>query len=278
MSLFISSLNSGSNGNCYYIGNQEEAVLIDGGISCRETERRMKRLELSIRKVKAIFVTHEHSDHIYGVASLSKKYQLPVYVTAGTLREGKLRLKESLITPFRAYEPVTIGNLSVTAFPKFHDAIDPYSFMVTSHAVNVGIFTDIGSPCEHVVKHFEQCHAAFLEANYDEELLDKGSYPLFLKNRIRDGKGHLSNKQAAQLVIDHKPSFMSHLFLSHLSKNNNTPKIVKDLFTRIAGRTQIIIASRHKETQLYHIRNTPGFMGKQVKSFKHSPAQLSLFQ
>jgi phosphoribosyl 1,2-cyclic phosphodiesterase len=102
MSLFISSLNSGSNGNCYYVGTQEEAVLIDGGISCRETERRLKRLELSIKKIKAIFVTHEHSDHVYGVSQLSKKYQLPVYITAGTLRDGRVKLKENLTLPFRS--------------------------------------------------------------------------------------------------------------------------------------------------------------------------------
>ena len=280
MSLFISSLNSGSNGNCYYVGTQEEAVLIDGGISCRETERRLKRLQLSIKKVKAIFVTHEHSDHVYGVSQLSKKYQLPVYITAGTLHDGRLKLKENLILPFRAYEPITIGNLSVTAFPKFHDASDPHSFVVSSSSVKVGIFTDIGLPCEHVIRHFEQCHAAFLEANYDEQMLDTGKYPLYLKNRIRDGHGHLSNKQAFQLFLDHKPPFMSHLFLSHLSKNNNSPKIVKQLFTPVAGPTSIIIAPRNKETPLYHIRNNPGLYTKRAPSHEEGAhfQQLSLFQ
>jgi len=288
MSLFISSLNSGSNGNCYYVGTQEEAVLIDGGISCRETERRLKRLELSIRKIKAIFVTHEHSDHVYGVSQLSKKYQLPVYITAGTRHEGRVKLKENLTLPFLAYEPVTIGNLTITGFPKFHDASDPHSFIVASPTVKVGIFTDIGLPCEHVIRHFEQCHAAFLEANYDEQMLDTGKYPLFLKNRIRDGHGHLSNKQALRLFLDHKPPFMSHLFLSHLSQNNNSPKLVKQLFTPLAGLTQIIIAPRYKETPLYHIRNSPTPHGKRTASYEGIPhflrrspesfEQLSLFQ
>src|SRR6187401_1072116 len=97
MSLFICSLNSGSNGNCYYIGNHDEAVLIDGGISCRETEKRLKRLELSIKKVKAIFVTHEHGDHIHGVPVLSRRHQIPVYITPGTLRFGNVDIKEHLI-------------------------------------------------------------------------------------------------------------------------------------------------------------------------------------
>lgn len=279
MSLFIASLNSGSNGNCYYIGNQEEAILVDGGISCRETERRMKRLELSIKKVKAIFVSHEHADHISGIPRLSRKYQLPVYITESTRKEGRLILRENLVIPFRAYEPVTIGNLSITAFPKFHDASDPHSFIVAGNAVKVGIFTDIGQPCEHVVRHFQQCNAAFLESNYDEELLETGSYPWSLKNRIRDGRGHLSNSQALQLFINHRPEWMSHLFLSHLSGNNNSPKIVKQLFARIAGRTEIIIAPREKETKLYHIRNTPELMHKGFKqSARNSHVQLSLFQ
>ena len=279
MSLFIASLNSGSNGNCYYIGNQDEAILIDGGISCRETERRMKRLELSMKKIKAIFVSHEHADHIYGVSRLSRKYQLPVYITESTRKEGRLMLKESLAIQFRAYEPVRIGNLSVTAFPKFHDATDPHSFLVAGDTVKVGIFTDIGQTCEHVIRHFEQCNAAFLESNYDEELLETGSYPLSLKNRIRDGRGHLSNKQALQLFMNHRPECMSHLFLSHLSENNNSPKIVKQLFSTIAGRTEIIIAPRVKETKLYHIRNTPGLVHKGFKQrSRNSHFQLSLFQ
>lgn len=279
MSLFIASLNSGSNGNCYYIGNQEEAILIDGGISCRETERRMKRLELSMKKVKAIFISHEHADHIYGVSRLSRKYQLPIYITETTRKEGRLILKEGLAIPFRAYEPVRIGNLSVTAFPKFHDATDPHSFIVAGNGLNVGIFTDIGQTCEHVIRHFEQCNAAFLESNYDEELLETGSYPLSLKNRIRDGRGHLSNKQALQLFMNHRHERMSHLLLSHLSANNNSPKIVKQLFSAIAGRTEIIIAPRDKETKLYQIRSRPGLTGKSLKqSSPSSHFQLSLFQ
>ncbi len=272
MSLFISSLNSGSNGNCYYIGNQDEAVLIDCGISCRETENRMKRLGLPMKRVKAIFVSHEHSDHIYGVPRLSKKYQLPVYITPPTRQNGNLNLRDDLVLPFRAYEPIRIGNLSVTAFPKFHDAIDPHSFIVENDTVKVGVFTDIGQSCVHLVKHFKDCHAAFLEANYDEEMLETGRYPLGLKNRIRDGRGHLSNTQALQLFVQYKASHLNHLFLSHLSKNNNSPKIVKKLFTKMAGSTEIIIAPRNKETPLYHVRNI------QINRLMKLPSQSSQLQ
>src|SRR5688572_14898721 len=116
MSLFIASLNSGSNGNCYYIGNGSEAILVDAGISCRETERRMSRLNLSMQQVKAIFVSHEHSDHIRGVPVLANKYKLPVYITAATCHHGNLSLSSKC--SFKPYEPIHIGALSITAFPK----------------------------------------------------------------------------------------------------------------------------------------------------------------
>jgi phosphoribosyl 1,2-cyclic phosphodiesterase len=277
--MFISSLNSGSNANCYYIGNQDEAVLVDGGLSCRETVKRLKRLGLSIRKVKAIFVSHEHGDHIHGVPGLSSKYQLPVYITAQTLQQGKVTIKEHLIHTLRAFEPVTIGGLRITAFPKLHDACDPHSFIVECYSVRVGIFTDIGKPCDHVTNHFRQCHAAFLEANYDETLLTNGSYPVYLKNRIRSDHGHMSNDQAKELFVHHKPAFMSHLFLSHLSRENNSPKLVKDLFKKVAGPTEIVIASREKETRLYHIRSSIGRPSFQRRSyFPSHPLQLGLFQ
>jgi phosphoribosyl 1,2-cyclic phosphodiesterase len=279
MSLFISSLNSGSNGNCYYIGNQDEAVLVDVGISCRETEKRMKRLGLSIKKVKAIFVTHEHGDHIHGVPALSKKHQIPVYITDRTLQNTSADIKAHLISGFRAYQPIQVGGLTITGFPKYHDAADPHSFLVSNEHVTIGIFTDMGRSCEHLIRHFKQCHAAFLESNYDEEMLEFGRYPLALKNRIRNGNGHLSNKQALELFLTHRPSFLNHLFLSHLSKDNNSPKLVRDLFQQVAGTTKIIIASRDKESPLYHIRSTPGPMRRPIRSFaKSSQFQLSLFQ
>lgn len=255
MSLFISSLNSGSNGNCYYVGNETNAVLVDAGISCTEIEKRMQRLGLNIKNVRAVFVSHEHTDHISGLQVLTKKYQLPVYITHATYNSGRLKLQKQLVQSFNAHQPITIGDLSITAFPKFHDAADPYSFVIDCNNIKVGVFTDIGIPCKNLIKHFKQCHAAFLEANYDDTMLEEGSYPYFLKNRIRGGNGHLSNKQALELFITHRPSFMSHLFLSHLSKNNNCPDLVKQLFDQYAGDVKMIIASRYEETAIFHIHN-----------------------
>jgi phosphoribosyl 1,2-cyclic phosphodiesterase len=253
MSLFISSLASGSNGNCYYIGNDQEAVLVDVGISCRELERRMKRLSLSMQKVKAIFISHEHTDHIRGLHSVVKKYMLPVYITTPTLRFARIYSVQDVSRNFKAYEPVTIGSLTITAFPKLHDASDPYSFIISCNETKVGVFTDIGLPCEHVIKHFKQCHAAFLEANYDDEMLDKGNYPFHLKRRIKGGQGHLSNRQALELFKRHRSESLSHLVLSHLSKNNNCPKLVEEMFTQNAEGVKMIVASRFEESAVYHI-------------------------
>jgi phosphoribosyl 1,2-cyclic phosphodiesterase len=276
--LSIASLNSGSNGNCYYIGNEHDAVLIDAGLSGRETDMRMKRLELNSKNLRGVFITHEHSDHIKGLRSLVKKYKIPVYITSKTQEYGRLKIKGPLLKNFDPFVPVVIGGLSIVAVPKFHDACDPHSFVVSSNHVNVGIFTDTGSPCKNLIHHFKQCHAAFLESNYDEKMLEQGSYPYALKNRIRGGRGHLSNKQALQLFLEYRPPFMSHLLLSHLSENNNQPEIVQNLFGSCAGRTQIVIASRYQETDLYHIQNN----GFAIRPFRSAVAkrdvQLSLFQ
>jgi phosphoribosyl 1,2-cyclic phosphodiesterase len=254
MSLFISSLASGSNGNCYYVGNQHEAVLVDAGISCKEIEMRMARLQLSLQKVKALFISHEHTDHIKGVANLSKKYRIPVYITPGTLRNGRLFLEKEMIRDFRPSGVTSVGNLTITAFPKWHDAADPCSFMVSTNGVNVGVFTDIGTTCPQLIHHFRQCHAAFLEANYDDHMLDTGGYPNYLKHRIRGEKGHLSNKQALELFTTYRPAYMSHLVLSHISKNNNCPKLVNELFSAHAAGVKIIVASRYEETNVYAIQ------------------------
>lgn len=253
MSLYITSLNSGSNGNCYYVGNTTEAVLIDAGISCREIEKRMNNLNLSIQIVKAVFISHEHIDHIRGIEKLSKKHNIQVYIKRTTLSSSKLQLEDYLIKDFNADSPIVLGSLTVTPFIKLHDAIDPFSFMVTCNGINVGVITDIGKACNNVIHYFKQCHACFLESNYDEQMLENGNYPIHLKNRIRKGKGHLSNKQALELFMLHRPTFMSHLILSHLSNNNNSEKIVSDLFMNQSEQTQIIIASRYAETAVYNI-------------------------
>ncbi|WP_276134896.1 MBL fold metallo-hydrolase [Polluticoccus soli] len=275
MALYIASLNSGSNGNCYYIGNHKDAVLIDAGLSCRETEKRMKQVGLSMSKVRAIFISHEHSDHIKGVTLLSKKYNLPVYITTRTMQYGRLFVDERLAKTFIAFEPVRVNNINVTAFPKEHDAIEPHSFIVDYAGIIIGVFTDIGIPCDNLARHFQKCHAAFLEANYDTTMLELGKYPIHLKNRIRGGKGHLSNNQALQFFREYKPAHMSHLLLSHLSQDNNSPELVKELFETHANGVRVIIASRYQPSEVFLIENP--LAPKYEEPKKEEPVQASLF-
>lgn len=276
MSLFIASLNSGSNGNCYYVGNSTDAVLIDVGISCRETEKRMKKLGLNIKTVKAIFVSHEHGDHIKGVSVLANKYSLPVFITAKTAANGP-RLIRHLSKTFTANEPVAVGELIITPFVKHHDAADPHSFFICCNGINVGVITDIGKVCDEVIHHFKQCHAVFLETNYDADMLEIGKYPTHLKNRIRGGLGHISNHEALELFINHRPPYLSHLLLSHLSKENNSPEMVKALFAPHANGTQIIIASRYEHSEVYTITASNDFTKKTAMAFS-KPSQLALFE
>lgn len=275
MSLQFSSLNSGSNGNCYYVGNNTDAVLVDAGISCKEIENRMQTSGLNMQKVKAIFISHEHGDHIKGLCSLAHKYALPVYGSIYTLQScpGLDPLQKVHIA---ANTSVTIGTLTIKAFRKFHDAADPQSFTVSNDGQTVGVFTDIGRPCINLTNHFSQCHAIFLEANYDDALLENGRYPYFLKNRIRGGNGHLSNQQALDVFLQHRTEKLQYLLLSHLSKDNNCPELVKDLFEKQAGQVRIIVASRYEASAVYTLGAVAE--AKMLLRKKLLVTQLSIFE
>lgn len=253
MALQIASLNSGSNGNCYYVGNETEAVFIDAGLSCRETERRMRVLGLDMKKVKAIFISHEHADHVTGMPLLSKKWQLPVYITPATHSRSRLPLRPEHTVHFQAGKAVQVGGLTVLPFAKYHDGCDPHSFTIYGNGTCIGVMTDLGRVCKELVHHFKQCDAAFLEANYDEVMLEQGRYPYHLKKRISGGHGHLSNREALELFRAHRPEGMSHLLLSHLSKENNDPTLVLDQFRPHANGTQVLVASRYKPSEVYTI-------------------------
>jgi len=255
MALITASLNSGSNGNAYYVGDGDDAILVDVGMSSREILKRMQALELDPKSLKAIFISHEHGDHIRGLPRLAHQFQLPIYITAGTAKS--IHLIRHLSVPFQDAEPVQVGKLSVVPFRKAHDAADPHSFVVHGHGINIGIFTDIGKVCKPLIHYFSQCHAAYLEANYDEEMLEQGSYPRHLKNRIRGGEGHLSNKEAFDLFLSHRPAHMRQLYLSHLSRENNHPDKVLDLFTSARTGVDIHIASRFGATGVFRVEGDP---------------------
>lgn len=273
MSLYICSLNSGSNGNCYFIGTGKDAILVDAGLSCRETEKRLARSGLDITQVRAVFISHEHTDHIRGVEVLSRKHRLPVYITDATRSHARLNIGDDLVFTFNARQPVEISGMQVLPFAKHHDASDPHSFTVSHGDTVVGVFTDIGQWCSEVATQFNRCHGAFLETNYDEKMLMEGPYPFYLKKRITGGLGHLSNAQALKLFLTYRRQDLSHLLLSHLSAENNCPNLAASLFREHANGTNIVVATRHEETSVYFVSGS----GNTIPLREHAAAQMSLF-
>lgn len=247
----ICSIASGSNGNCYYIGNQNSAVLIDAGISFKQIVQRMGERNLNPAKIKALFITHEHSDHISGARVLGKRLRVPVYLTAKTWYGAYKNQRPDFPSFFQPGDVVEAGGFFVHSFLKNHDASEPCSFRVQYGEKSVGVFTDIGEPCENVRNHVEQCHALFLETNYDEKMLWEGSYPYFLKKRVASDVGHLSNDQAFQLLKNHAGSELKYVLLSHISKENNTPATALSALNPLSQEYQIELTSRFEASPVY---------------------------
>lgn len=224
------ALASGSNGNCYYIENNNEAVLIDAGISSKQILKRMNEKNINLSKIKALFITHEHSDHIRGVNVFSKKTKIPIFINRNTYVNSKINLSSDLINIIDSDSTTKVGNLVIKSFRKSHDGVEPVSFIVKYKSKVVSVLTDIGKPCENVEKAVNQSDIIFLETNYDHKMLEEGNYPYFLKQRILGVNGHLSNDDAFELVSNNSSSNLKYLILSHLSENHNDPSLVFDKF------------------------------------------------
>jgi phosphoribosyl 1,2-cyclic phosphodiesterase len=249
----ICALASGSNGNCYYIGNNEEALLIDAGLSFKQILHRMEARALDPKKIKAIFITHEHGDHVRGARVTGKKLDVPVYMTRGTHAAAFRTWKPISYLPILDNVPVEVGGFAVFPILKNHDAVEPTSFRVACNGISIGVFTDIGAPCDNVKSHLQQCHALFLEANYDQQMLKVGPYPYHLKVRIDSTRGHLSNSQAFELLKEHAHAELRCVFLSHLSAENNTPELALNEFKPLAGRYLIKLTDRFNAGERYTI-------------------------
>ena len=242
----VCAIASGSNGNCYYIGNENEAILVDAGISCKQVLVRMEERGLDARKLKAIFITHEHVDHVRGARVLSKKLSIPAFFTYGTWNNTHKSSKPVHYRYVHIDQPLQIGGITIHTFAKNHDAGEPVSFRIEIENKSVGVMTDIGSICENVIHHFKQCTAVFLESNYDEKMLWEGPYPWPLKKRVASEIGHLSNVQALELVTEHAGDLLKMVFLSHLSGENNTPDIAFENFKSLHHKYEIIKTSREE--------------------------------
>jgi len=249
----ICALASGSNGNCYYIGNKEDAILIDAGINCKQILVRMKAKGLDPHNIRAIFITHEHNDHVCGARVLSKKLDIPVYMTKGTYQALYITNQPDAVRFIDPNQPVMLIPFIIHPVLKNHDAIEPTSFRVELQGINVGVFTDIGLPCSKVIAHMQYCHALFLETNYDEKMLWEGSYPQHLKQRVASDVGHLSNLQAVNLLTDHAGPDLKWVLLSHLSGENNTPQIAYDALKHFEDRFHVVLTSRREPGEVIEI-------------------------
>lgn len=249
----MASIASGSNGNCYYVENDDDAVLIDAGVSTKQIVERMARLGLSLSKLRGVFISHEHTDHIRGIDVFSRKHAVPVFMTQKTHASSGCFIKDNPVSFFSPGKPVQMGSIRVHPFLKSHDAIEPCGFSVSSGSSRVAVLTDVGLHCENVIEHIRNADALFLESNYDDQMLKTGPYPVHLKKRIASDRGHLSNTQAGMITLEYATTRLKHVFLSHLSANNNTPELALATFRRITNerselKLEVRIASREKES------------------------------
>lgn len=247
------ALASGSNGNCYYIAKGNDAILIDIGINTKHVLLRMASVGIDPASIKAIFITHEHGDHIRGLSVFAKRYQVPVYITAGSYKGSRLHMPEHLIHIIEPNAKTSIGGLTIYGVPKYHDAKEPCSFIVSDGSTNIGIVTDIGKVCDNVKRVIQHSDVLLLESNYDEDMLENGRYSYYLKNRIRGGLGHISNKQALAAFLENKTNRLKHLILGHLSGQNNRVELVQDLFEPHCADILLSVATRYQETDLFQV-------------------------
>ncbi|MFT6643582.1 MAG: phosphoribosyl 1,2-cyclic phosphodiesterase [Patiriisocius sp.] len=222
----VASLGSGSKGNATLIDDGNTCVLIDLGFTLKETERRLRRLEISPLDIDAVLVTHEHADHIHGVGPFARKFKRPVYLTHGTYSNSKVGVIPHLRT-VNCHKPFMIGSLSVEPVPVPHDAREPCQYIVSSEGVKVGVLTDLGHITPHVTETYMLCHALLLECNHDVGMLENGPYPYPLKKRVGGQHGHLNNQQAAGLLADIELRHLQHLIISHVSEQNNAPQLAE---------------------------------------------------
>lgn len=246
----ICALASGSNGNCYYVGNENEAVLIDAGLYYKKLIERLDEAGLEKSKIKAIFISHEHSDHIMGVRGCSKRLGIPAIFSQHTYSKLRAKHKPDFYDFFEASVAYKVGSLSIFPFKKSHDACDPHSFRIEHNGENIGVFTDIGVVNETFAEEFRKCNAVFLESNYDNEMLRNGTYPGYLKARVASDKGHLSNCQALELVQEYASPQLHTILPSHISNNNNNEEKVNQTFSVLNGKYRVILTSRHRISEV----------------------------
>lgn len=230
----FSVLASSSKGNCTVVRAGETTLLVDCGLSARDTARRLESVGYGLDSIDAIIITHEHSDHIRGLPVLSKKYQLPVFVTAATCSASPelLAVPNERVEGFICGEPFSIGSFIIDSFPVRHDAADPVGLRIYYQSQLLVIATDLGTVDSQVKAGVDGATGLVIESNHDPELLYEAPYPWSLKNRIKSDVGHLSNQEAARLVrglvlAGKSPEVV---VAGHISENSNCPELVREEF------------------------------------------------
>ncbi len=226
-------LGSGSQGNGTLIASDSTCVLVDCGFSLRETERRLVRLGISPHQLSAILVTHEHADHVHGVGLLSRRYNVPVYMSRGTQRGMRKPLEPAGFVA--GGETLQIGALTISVTLVAHDAQEPTQYVFSDGKRRFGLLTDLGSYCAGVLDSYSGLDALMIEANHCRDMLARGHYPAFLKQRVGGQEGHLDNHQAANLVAELGWQHLQHLVLAHLSSKNNLPQLARQCFVDTLG-------------------------------------------
>jgi phosphoribosyl 1,2-cyclic phosphodiesterase len=256
--LQICVLASGSKGNAIYVSDGQTAILVDAGLSGIEIERRTKAAGIDIHTLKAIVVSHEHSDHIRGVGILARRFNLPVYITEETAAAAAQSLgRIDRILHFEIGRSFAIDDLAIHPFATSHDASDPAGFTISQNGRKIGIATDLGVATAMVKQHLRACSLLVLEANHDPTMLIDGPYPWPLKQRIQSRSGHLSNEDSGHLLSELKHDGLCHVILAHLSETNNTPeKALTAVQTAIGGddAIQLHVATQERCSDLVVLR------------------------
>ncbi|MCK5312224.1 MAG: MBL fold metallo-hydrolase [Desulfobacteraceae bacterium] len=223
--LTIFPLASGSKGNSLFVSWGKNSILIDAGLSGIEIERRLAARKQSPENLAAILVTHEHSDHIRGVGILSRRYNIPVYISNNTYKKAASNLGK--LTDFKLFncgKSFNIENMAVSPFTISHDAVDPAGFTLEHNSKKIGIATDLGIATNLVKEYLKNCSYLHIESNHDPDMLINGPYPWYLKQRIKGKQGHLSNMDTKELLEELNNENLKHVTLAHLSEENNTPE------------------------------------------------------
>lgn len=228
----FSCLASGSSGNCFYIENNDCAILVDAGISAKQILERVISIGENANKLRGIFISHEHIDHIRGADVLARKLKIPIFSSKGTLKNAFVCSEESLLNNLEVGTKFYFNGFEITPIAKSHDAKEPISFIVKAEKT-LSVLTDIGFGCKNISEAISNSDALILESNHDLDMLKNGKYPFFLKKRILSNEGHLSNFNSGILVMEHGKPKLKNIVLAHLSKENNRPEIALSTFSEL---------------------------------------------